>query len=224
MMKQWKDGARRWLRVMLALTVSMFASGCALTQDRIEIAYASTAPPVLVKGAERVGVEVRVVDSRQVSSTDDLGKGESKVSAKKNGFGMEMAAIVATNDIPAILRGAITSELAGRGFTIRAGSIVVLVELSKYWNDFKVGAFSGSAAAEMTMNVQVKGPDGSIVFTKLVTGQGMAREIALASGDNAKVALEAALRNAVGQVVAEGDFISALLKANAVEAPAAPAS
>jgi uncharacterized lipoprotein len=206
------------------MAVLVFGSGCALTEDHIEIAYASTTPRAVVKGAEGVNVEVRVVDGRGASADDRRPNGESKVSAKKNGYGMEMAAILATNDVPAVLKSAIASELSGRGFRIGAGSIVVSVELGRFWNDFKIGFLTGDASAELTMNVQVKRRDGSVAFIKLVTAQGENPGIGLASGDNAKVALDAALGSAVRKLVSDAGFISALLQANGVPVPLDPPS
>jgi len=62
-------------------------SGCALTTDRIDIGYDQKQGIVQMPGANKVSVAVQVADLRQ-----DKGK----VSSKKNGYGMEMAPIVAT--------------------------------------------------------------------------------------------------------------------------------
>jgi len=91
--------------------------------------------------------------------------------------------------------------------------VAVATELSKFYSDFKIGFWSGSAVAEVTMNVQVKKADGSIGFSRLVTGEGVKENLQLASGSNAKVALDAALKDAVGKLFGDTAFVDALLKA-----------
>lgn len=66
-------------------------SGCALTIDRIDLQYKQQQQGVSqTPGANNVSVNVQVADQRQE---------KSKVSSKKNGFGMEMAPILATEDV-----------------------------------------------------------------------------------------------------------------------------
>lgn len=65
-------------------------SGCALTTEQVELNYAQQAGVSRIAGAEAVSVNVQVADQR-------LDK--SKVSSKKNGYGMEMAPITAAEDV-----------------------------------------------------------------------------------------------------------------------------
>ncbi|KJR42326.1 lipoprotein [Candidatus Magnetoovum chiemensis] len=122
---------------------------------------------------------------------------------------MEMAPIVAENDIVKTLKEAIEAELLSRGF--KAGSMVkVYAELQKFYNDFRTGFFSGSALAEVTMNVQIKKKDNTIIYSKLISAEGANPEIMLSSGENAKIALDKALKNVVAKLFEDKSFIEAV--------------
>ena len=91
----------------------LFVTGCALTEEKIELGYAPKAGTARIEGAEKVSVSVTVADMRTDKS--------NKVSAKKNGFGMEMGAIFASENVTATLEKAFSAELKARGFSVGAG-------------------------------------------------------------------------------------------------------
>ncbi len=199
---------RGWLRLAALAGISLAAtallSGCALTKAYVGLAYKAQDKVERVAGAEAVKVKVQVADARTV---------KDRVSVKKNGYGMEMALIIATNDVADLLTQAIQTELSHRGFVAAGGSAVVAVELSKCYSDFKMGFWSGSAQAEVVLNAQVKSPAGDLVFSKLVTGEGHNPGIQITSGENAKIALDSALNDAVAKLVNDSLFIGSLFKA-----------
>src|ERR1017187_5176054 len=199
-----KTLTRQFILIGTGFFAVTFFSGCAITKDYVSLSYVPQANVVKIDGADAVSVNVAVTDIRSI---------KDKVSAKKNGYGMEMAAIIAKKDVAETLKKAVEVELANRGFHLRGGGVAVAAELSKFYSDFKTGFWSGSAVAEVTMNVQVKKADGSIGFSKLVTGAGVKENLQLASGSNAKVALDAALKAAVGKLFGDTAFVDALLKA-----------
>ncbi len=80
-------------RLAVCLTIAAFFSGCALTTDKIELEYVPGSCSTL-EGAEAIKVKAEVVDLRSV---------KDKVSHKKNGYGMEMAPIVAVNDVSELI-------------------------------------------------------------------------------------------------------------------------
>ncbi len=188
-------------------TVVACLSGCALSKSYIDIGYVPQQNVVRAAGAESVVVGVAVSDVRAV---------KDKVSAKKNGFGMEMAAIIPKEDVAGVVKSAIEMELTNRGFQLGQGGVSTAVELSKFYSDFKVGFWSGDAVGEVTMSVQVRRSDGTIVYSKLVTGQGAKDNLQLASGKNAKVALDGALRDAIAKLFSDAAFVQALLQAATV--------
>jgi uncharacterized lipoprotein YajG len=195
------------LKSLLLITGSFLAmcllSGCALTQAGVSLSYVPQTDVSKVAGAEKVSVEVEVSDVRAI---------KDKVGAKKNGYGMEMAAIVAQEDVPETVQKANEVELENRGFHMAAGDLKVLAELNKFYNNFKIGFWAGDAMAEVTMNIQVKNAGGGIIFSKLIAGEGTKPNIQLASGNNAKVALDAALNDAIAKLFQEPAFVASLVK------------
>ena len=189
------------LRAAVVVFAALSTGGCALTTDRIHIDYAPDAPAAL-DGADRVHVAVTVVDTRTI---------RDKVSCKKNGYGIEMAPIVADHDVGQTLAEAIRTELRNRRFNVGDRGVVVRCELQRFYNDFKLGFFSGDALAEVAMNVQVQRPEGMVVFVRSFLGQGKEPNIQLTLGHNAKAALDRALKDAVSQLVNDREFVDALL-------------
>ena len=188
----------------LMIFIGVLGSGCALTTDTINLAYIPQQNVVKVPGAENIKVTVTITDSRSQ---------KDKVSTKKNGYGQEMAAIVTKDDVAKLVSSAITDELRNRGFMVKDGTVTVGIELTKFYNDFKMGFASGSAAAEVACNVQIKKPDGNINYVKAYTGLYTETGIQLCSGDNAKKALEGALKDVVAKLMQDESFIKALLQA-----------
>lgn len=195
----------------MGLLGALCLCGCALTKDYVTVAYIPQANVARISGADKVKVQVSVSDLRSI---------KDRVSAKKNGYGMEMAAIINKEDVADTLKRALEAELSNRGFAMSNGDVLLLAELSKFWNDFKIGFWSGDAVAELTMNVQIKRADGSIAYSKAVTGGGTKPKIQMASGENAKTALNAALQDAVAKVFSDPALTESLLKAS--KEPQAP--
>jgi len=192
------------LQLVSGLLVVVLFSGCALTKAYIPLSYTAQTSVSKVAGADSVAVSVTVSDQRA---------DKTSVGAKKNGYGMEMAPIIATNDVAALLKTAIETELTSRGFNPDASNAVAVVaDLNTFRNDFKTGFWAGDAVAKVVMNVTIKNEGGVIVYSKLVSGQGMISNIQLASGENARMALDEALKDALDKMFGDFAFIDALLK------------
>ena len=191
--------------IALAFVVMVLTSGCAVTIDHVDLRYDPQPGARKVQGAEEVKVKVEVSDFRDV---------KDKVSAKKNMYGMETAAIVSTRDVTQVVSEAFEAELQNRGFRIGSGDVLVFIELQKFYNDFKIGDWSRAAVAEVVMNVQVRKPNGEVLFSRSVRGKGTKQRCQLITGKNAKIALDGALRGAVLALVNDSSFINALLKPN----------
>ena len=193
---------------VLLVIVAILANGCALTTEYVDIEYIPEAGVSKVDGADFVEVSVKLTDMR---TTKD------KVSCKKNGYGMEMAAIISNDDVTTLVANAIEDELRNRGFKITEGGVQVDIELNKFYNDFKVGSWSGSATSVVIMNVKVKRLDGNINYVKSITGLHTVKlsplkTILLYTGKNAKMTLEVALKDAVSKLMHDSSFIAALVK------------
>jgi len=157
-----------------------------------------------IKEADTVKVRVEISDVRVI---------RDRVSNKINSYGMDMAPIIAQNDVADTLKKAIEAELKNRGFELAEGSVLVLAELNKYYNSFKTGFWSGRAVAEVVMNVQVKKPDKSILYSKMIAGENT-HPVQLASGKNAKIVLDAALKDGISKLFNDTSFLDSFFKAS----------
>ena len=63
------------------------------------------------------------------------------------------------------------------------------------------------------INVQVKDSQGQLLYAKSFSAEGRKENIQLASGNNAKVALEAGLAEVVRKAVRDPELSAALMKA-----------
>jgi uncharacterized lipoprotein len=191
-------------RISISVTL-LFAmivlTGCGVKNDYITINYTPLSGMQRVSGAEAVTVKVQAVDERR-----------NKENVGKKGHEYDfLGEIVAQNDIADTVTKAIESELQMRGFIVGDGPVFILSQITRFYSEFK--GFPEKAVAEVIMNIQVKNADGRIVFTKVVTGEGVNTGVMLRTGENAKVALDAALKDAIGQLVNDHAFIKALFKA-----------
>ncbi|MFZ2294279.1 MAG: YajG family lipoprotein [Polaromonas sp.] len=189
----------------IASCVAIFSlSGCALTTDRIELQYKQQQGVSQIPGANNVSVNVQVSDQRQ---------DKSKVSSKKNGFGMEMAPILATEDVAVTVRRAIEQELRTRGFQLGSDAALVQIaaDITRFYNDHKVGFFAGDAVADLNMSVVVKSKNGDLLYTRHVVSQGIEPNTQLMTGENARLALNRALENGLKSLFEDQAFLSALV-------------
>lgn len=199
------------LRLAVVLILAGSVSACALTEDTVSLQYQPMPNVTEVPGAKQAGIVVSVADVRTAHG--------DRVSTKKNGYGMEMAAIRSDRDVPTLVKEAIETELKARGFRVGEGPAQAKGSLLRFYNDFKIGFFSGDAVAEVAFNIQVVGANGAILFSKPINSSGKAADILLANGSNAKEALENGLRTAVANLMNDPEFIAAVLKAGAAGKP-----
>lgn len=197
----------RILAIASCVAVSSL-SGCALTTDRIELQYNQQQGVAQIPGANNVSVNVQVADQRQ---------DKSKVSSKKNGFGMEMAPILAIEDVAVTVRRAIEQELRARGFQLGSDAALVQIaaDLTRFYNDHKTGFFAGDAVADLNMSVTVKSKKGDLLYTRQVIAQGIEPNTQLMSGENARLALNRALENGMKSLFEDQAFLAALVASSA---------
>jgi uncharacterized lipoprotein YajG len=198
---------KKYTFLMLSSIASVIAlQGCALTIDRVNLNYKKMDNVAKINEANDVSVSVVVNDSRA---------NKTKVSSKKNGFGMEMAPIVANEDIAVTIKKAFEAEITSRGFTVanKEALVNIIADVSRFYNDHKIGFFSGDAVADLHMAVAVKNKVGANLYSKQINCQGVEKNTQLNSGNNAKLALENALQNGMKILFEDKEFISALIKA-----------
>ena len=196
----------RSMKSMLMSAVALVVlSGCALTTEHVQLQYAPQAVVTPLKGASSISVAVQVVDLRQ----------DQKVGSKKNGFGMEMAPILAADDVAGTVRQALERELKVRGFQLADAAAVVSIaaDLTRFYNDFKMGVFAGDAVADLNLSITVKSQQGQLLYSRHLVAQGVETNIQLATGNNARIALNRALENGMKSLFEDQKFIAALLAA-----------
>jgi uncharacterized lipoprotein YajG len=196
---------RHMLRFVAILVLAVATAGCALTTDEVDLAYTSAAPSNVENSAEAIVVQVVGTEGR-VTKAD-------RISVKKNGYGMEMAPIVARQNIPDLVRSALEIELQRLGFRIGTSPVRTSVEVQRFYNDFKIGFFSGNAVGEVALGVQVLGRDNHILYSRSIVAESDVGGIMLANGSNAKTAVEQALGIATARLVGDPNFIRALIQA-----------
>jgi len=192
------------LRYITLIAIASIFTGCALTEDKIDIPYQGRGNITVVQGADKINVAVKNEDKRTVF--------KDRVGAKKNGYGMEMAKIVPSNDVAKTFSDAVLFELENLGFKNGAGGKVVKVELIRFYNDFKMGFFAGDAVADGLINVVVTNTKDEVIFSRSYEGGGIYPNIQLALGENAREALIKAMTDIVGKVAQDKDLHAALLK------------
>ncbi len=192
------------LRTIVALAVAWLTVGCALTEDKVPIDYVSqVAAPAPTPGAEDVLVTLNAQD-RRVQLAD-------RVSTKKNGYGMEMARIVSTNNVVDLVRTSVEREFTAQGFRVGSGGVPVTIELQNFYNNFEVGLVTGTASADVSFGLRVRDAAGAQLYARNYSGSGRIDDVMLMSGDNAKAALQKALSAAVKQVADDTALQQALL-------------
>ena len=179
----------------LLAALALLVSGCALTTDKIDVPYQQLGAVSPVTGAAAASVSVTAQDGRSAH--------RDRVSTKKNGYGMEMAPIVATNDIPQTVAGAVEQTLRAEGYRIEPGHAALTVDVLDFYNDFKIGVFTGDAVADVELTVTVRDPANAIVFTRTYDGGGKEADIMLANGSNARAALIKAFESCVNSMVSD---------------------
>ncbi len=189
-------------RFALLGALALLVSGCALTTDKIDVPYQQLGAVSTMAGASAASVSVTAQDGR-TSHRD-------RVGTKKNGYGMEMAPIVATNDIPQTVASAVEQTLRAEGYRTEPGHAALTVDVLNFYNDFKVGVFTGDAVADVELMVTVRDPANTIVFTRTYDGSGKEADIMMASGSNARAALIKALQNCVNSMVSDQTLHAAI--------------
>ena len=195
----------RVLRAIAALAAVWLLAGCALSEDKVAIDYIPGASPAPLAGAEAVTLTLSATDSRTQYA--------DRVGVKKNGYGMEMARIVATNNIPALVQSALEQEFKSLGFRVGPGGLAVSIEIQNFYNNFKTGFASGMAVSEVAFALKVRNAGSALVYSQFYSATGIVDPIFLASGENAKAALQKALTAAVKSAIDDTALQQALLSA-----------
>lgn len=202
-----------YTRFILLAVITMFHFGCALSEEKVSISYNSNVAHADVVGAENVTLVITAVDGRTSN--------RSVISRKINGYGVEMAAIRSNQDITLIVRNALRAEYLGRGFEVEEQGVPLVATITKFYNQYENGLFSGTSNAEVRVDVSIANGADS-VFEKSYTGV-HSDGVMIADGVNAKAALDAALAKVISKIVNDRALHNALIhyRANGTTVPLA---
>jgi len=178
-------------------------SGCAATRDYASLSYVPQTGVSQIAGAGAVAVTVEMNDLRTMQ--------KDKVGSMPGIFGSESGPILTTDDVAGLVKSAIETELASRGFNLGGSNVLVVAELSTFYHQYNDLAATGTG--NVTLSVQVKRADGNMIYAKLVAGEYVAQGLLFASGCDAQMTLDLALRDAMSKLFSDQAFIDALLKA-----------
>ena len=90
--------------------------------------------------------------------------------------------------------------------------MTIFADLTRFWNDHKVGLVSGDALAELNMTVAVKTKEGAALFSRQLLATGTQANTMIMGGENAKIALNRALENGMRELFDDKAFQAALQK------------
>lgn len=198
------------IRVAIAIAAAGQVCACALTEDKVPIDYVANTDVTPVAGAEAVSLTVTAVD-RRTQYFD-------RISTKKNGYGMEMARIVATNDVVEVVRGGVERELKAQGYAVGAGGLSITVELQNFYNNFRVGLMTGGAASDVAIVVKVRNAAGTLIYSQGYDAS-TTNDVFMASGTNAKESLQKALTLTTRKIVDDKALQAALLSTRTPPTP-----
>lgn len=196
---------RKILSLATLFTIIFALSGCAYIPETIEMDYCPATSCAPIDQANEITLDVHVLDNRRNGKQVGCKTGENQI---------ELASIRLSGELSEDVASAIRQELGNRGFITSGGRVTVEVEINKFNNDFKQGFLKPRSAAELILGVNVQNDQGLIFYSKTIIGIGENTNMWIQSGQNAKVALQDALHDAIDKLVNDKAFIQALFKAN----------
>ena len=188
------------LGLLAVVTVMIIFSGCATGSGYVTLSYVPQYNITRVPGAELRRAQVIVIDQRPI---------RDRVGARKNMKGVEVAPIVATNDVACVLTDAMEAELTNRGYVVDTGGAIIEMRLQKLYTDFKVGFWSRRADTEFLFNVCVLNVDGKELFQKNIRQEWSKPGLTM-SAKRVNKALDTALREMVQTLFRDPVFLDAV--------------
>jgi uncharacterized lipoprotein YajG len=198
--------------------MAMGLTACLISNQPLPVSltYRPDSTVQSVTGAASTRVDVTVKDLRQDKST--LGDA--------NTIAMSFP-IITNDDLAQVLKSAVESELANRGFDLGAGGALAAIDLEGVAVDdhktFNVDNIN-DVRAIVIIGAQVKPDNGKVLYSKVISGK-----IAFESSRNetfssaSERALDYALDEAVRNLMNDPEFIKALLATRNTVKPATSA-
>jgi uncharacterized lipoprotein len=187
-----------------SLLILLTLSGCAFTKGYVAIDYVPSSQAEILEEAQNVKVQVHVCDNRE---------NKEIIGHKKNGYGIRMAPILATNNLETLLKDAIRQGLANQGFIITEGAgFTVEAEIKKMYNNFKMHLFSTDGEGEVIFATRVLSPEGEELFAEDILAKEIRKPCFVMGETNAKKSVESAFATAVSNLITNKNLIDTLLE------------
>ncbi len=157
------DRHRRSQAAALFVIVGSVISGCATRVPERPIAYVPQANVQLVKGADRIPVEIKVEDLQPSESINRLALMVDRTDELR--FRVKEAADT--------LKAATETELKARGFNIGSGGAVITIKMVHFEANYQSEdlGFVTTVRGSLFMRVQVQSQTGKVVYSKEVEDQ-----------------------------------------------------
>lgn len=191
-------------RTAVAIVVAVLLSACAFMPGTAAIDYVPDGPVTPVAGAKAVLLTVSASDQRMQHA--------DRISTKKSFAGIEMARIVADNDVVDLVRRSVERGLRAQGFAIGPGRLVVSVELQNFYNDFRRRLDSWTEVGEVVFALKVTNAGGTVLYSRSYDGTAI-DSFFVSSASNAQESLQKALTMAIRKMLEDKALQQALLSA-----------
>lgn len=131
-------------RIFVAIGVSFFLHGCALTDAALDVAPDATAigPGPLSEVGEL---------SFSMGDIQDMREDKERVGYKKNGFGQNMGSITTAQPVPTVVGDAIAAAMVANGHSQGEGGVSINGTVNSFWMETDIN-FSN---IEMSCNINV---------------------------------------------------------------------
>ena len=183
--------------------ISLFLSGCIHTVDAITLKHKPLNSITKIENAQTKKITVKVVDERS---------DKTKVGTKIDGGGYPAAAIVSTEDVAFFMKKGIEAELVQRGFLLGdSSSTVIDVKIQQFMSSFDLGFLRLDSKATVKMEILITNGSGKTYRTH-IEAEGGEKFIQVVGGNNAQIALEMAVDNALQMMFADEHLIETLNK------------
>lgn len=213
------------IRIIAAGLAALSLSACALGASNLTLAQSANymvKPALLAEAPSRTVAITQVTDEREADVRDRIGD-------KRNGYGMVMGTVVATEPVTETVRKVIAETFTANKHTVvtdaSAAALKVEASVTKFWFDYRTGLIDVEFFADVQTRLSVKDAAGNEIFTKDFKGYASEKTMGGFEDLWARV-MDTALADLSREISLSMDLKAALEKAQTVSVVAAgqPAS
>ena len=195
-------------RFLAMLVICVLMSGCALNTAYMNVDYsAKNVSPLTTLASLKFCV---VIDDQRPAGDKSI------VGRKENGFGMAMAPVTLTKEVPGIFKGAFQSVFEKDGHSMsdspNQSDVLLTIVVKKYWSDVKINFFDIEMIGTINTTIKIQGaPNSDLLLTKDI-GSTFRESRQLALDKNFESVLKGALAEYVYNFSRDPEIIDILKK------------